>query len=148
MTLRWLVAGFHLLALVIGSGAICVRAWSLRTTLTEDRLRTVFRADSLWGLAALIWVGTGVWRAFGGLEKGTSYYLESTAFWVKMALLAAILILEVRPMITLVRWRIARKRGELFSLEDAALLSRISMVQVVLVGAMVFAATAVSRGLF
>lgn len=77
VTLRWLVAASHLLALAIGSGAICVRAWSLRGTLTEDRLRIVFRADSLWGLAALVWIGTGVWRAFGGLEKGTAYYASS-----------------------------------------------------------------------
>jgi putative membrane protein len=148
MTLRWLLAAVHLLALVIGSGAICIRAWSLRTTLTEDRLRTVFRADSLWGLAALLWVGTGVWRAFGGLEKGAAYYLGSTAFWIKMALLAAILVLEVRPMITLIRWRGAVKRGQLREINDAALLSRISMVQLVLVGAMVFAATAMARGVF
>jgi putative membrane protein len=108
----------------------------------------VFRADSLWGLAALLWVGTGVWRAFGGLEKGAAYYLGSTAFWIKMALLAAILVLEVRPMITLIRWRGAVKRGQLPEIDDAALLSRISMVQLVLVGAMVFAATAMARGVF
>jgi putative membrane protein len=147
MTLRWLVAAVHLLALVIGSGAICVRAWSLRTTLTEDRLRTVFLADGLWGLAAFLWIGTGIWRAFGGLEKGTAYYMGSAAFWIKMALLTAILVLEVRPMITLIRWRGAVRRGQLSGFDDAVLLSRISMAQLVLVGAMVFAATAMARGL-
>ena len=148
MTMRWLVAAVHVLALVIGSGAICVRAWSLRTTLTEDRLRTVFGADSLWALAAVLWIGTGVWRAFGGLEKGTAYYLESTAFWVKMGLLTAILALEVRPMITLVRWRVAIRRGEPFGTDGAILLSRISVAQLVLVGAMVLAATAMARGVW
>src|SRR5687767_9020129 len=107
MTLRWLVATAHLLALVIGTGAICVRAWSLSVTSNQDRLRTVFMADSLWGLAALLWIGTGLWRAFGGLEKGTAYYVGSTAFWIKLFLLAVILILEIRPMTTLIRWRIA-----------------------------------------
>lgn len=148
MALRWLLAALHLLALVIGSGAICIRAWSLRTTLTEDRLRTVFRSDALWGMAALLWVVTGVWRAFGGIEKGTEYYLASTAFWIKMTLLAGVLVLEIRPAITLTRWRTATRRGERLGIDDAPLLSRISMAQVVLVGLMVFAATAMARGLF
>jgi putative membrane protein len=147
MTLRWLVATIHLLALVIGTGAICVRAWSLRSTLTEKQLRTVLLADSLWGLAALLWIGTGLWRAFGGLEKGTAYYLGSTAFWIKMSLLVGILILEIRPMTTLIRWRIATRRGELFGIDEAPTLARISIAQAFLVGAMVIAATALARGL-
>lgn len=79
----------------------------------------MFRADSLWGLAALLWIVTGVWRAFGGLEKGTSYYLESTAFWIRMSLLAAVPVLEVRPAVTFTRWRSAFRRGELFGFDDA-----------------------------
>jgi putative membrane protein len=47
-----------------------------------------------------------------------------------------------------IRWRRAVGRGQLPGLDDAALLSRISMVQLVLVVAMVFAATAMARGVF
>lgn len=148
MTLRWLAATLHLLALVIGSGAICVRAWSLRLASRPDRLRTVFLADSLWGLAALLWIGTGVWRAFGGLEKGSAYYLGSTAFWIKMSLLGGILVLEVRPMTTLIGWRIAARRGGPVDLARAPMLARISLAQVFLVAAMVVAATAMARGLW
>jgi uncharacterized membrane protein len=80
MTLRWLVATVHLLALVLGTGSICVRAWSLRSATDPARLSTVFAADSLWGLAALLWIGTGVWRAFGGASRphagGQSIYRQ------------------------------------------------------------------------
>ncbi len=147
MVLRWLLAALHLLALVIGTGAICIRASTLRGTLTEDRLGTVFRADAMWGMAALLWIGTGAWRAFGGIERGSAYYLSSTAFWIKMALLAGILILEIRPAMTITRWRKASRRGEVLALDDAPLLSRISTIQAVLVGLMVLAATAMARGL-
>jgi putative membrane protein len=144
---RWLVATLHLLALGIGLGSIFVRARSLRSPMDETRLESVFLADTLWGAAAILWISTGLWRAFGGLEKGSSYYLHSDAFRIKMTLLAIILALEVWPMVTLIRWRIARARGGVIDLRTAPALARISTIQVLLVIAMVFAATAMARGL-
>lgn len=93
MVIRWLVAALHLLALGIGLGAVWARSRALRSVLDETGFRRVFFADTLWGVAALLWISTGLLRAFGGLEKGSAYYLHSTAFWVKMALLGAILAL-------------------------------------------------------
>jgi putative membrane protein len=145
--LRWLLAAFHLLALGIGLGAISVRAWALRPPLRPDRLPLVFLADTAWGVAALLWISTGLWRAFGGVEKGSAYYLGSSAFRIKMGMLALILLLEVWPMITLIRWRAARARGVDPALDSAPALSRISVIQALLVVAMVFAATAMARGL-
>lgn len=144
---RWLVATLHLLALGIGLGSIFVRARSLRAPMDATRLGSVFLADTLWGAAAILWISTGLWRAFGGLEKGSSYYLHSDAFRIKMTLLAIILALEVWPMVTLIRWRIARARGGVIDLRTAPALARISTIQVLLVIAMVFAATAMARGL-
>jgi len=146
MTLRWILASLHLLALGIGLGAVCVRAMALRRP-DANGLRRAFAADTAWGLAAGLWIATGAARAFGGLEKGSDYYLGSTAFQVKMALLLAILVLEVAPMVTLVRWRIQLKRGAEIDLRRAPLLARISLVQAVLVVCMVFAATAMARGM-
>ncbi len=147
MTIRWLLATIHLLALGIGLGAIATRARGLRAPVSENRLPGVFIADALWGVAALLWISTGLWRAFGGLEKGSAYYLSSTAFLIKMTLLGLILILEVWPMLTLIRWRAARTKGNRLSLEAAPALARISAVQALLVVAMVFAATAMARGI-
>lgn len=147
MTLRWLVAALHLLALGLGLGGVIVRAAALRPPLDAGRLRIVFLADGLWGLAALLWISTGLWRAFGGLERGASYYLASDAFWLKMALLLAILALEIRPMATLIRWRVAAGRGAAIDFGAASGMARTSAVQALLVVAMVFAATAMARGL-
>lgn len=148
MTLRWLLASFHLLALPLGLGAIVVRARALRGPLDESGLRRVFRADALWGLAAALWISTGIWRAFGGLEKGTAYYMASTAFQAKMALLLAILVLEVAPMIGLIKWRLGHRKGQTVDVSRARLYSRISVIQAHLVILMVFMATAMARGMF
>ena len=99
--LRWLLAALHLLALGIGLGAVWSRARSLRQPLDSPGLRRVLAADAWWGIAALLWISTGLWRWLGGLEKGTAYYLQNHVFWTKMLLLAVILALEVGPIITL-----------------------------------------------
>jgi putative membrane protein len=106
-----------------------------------------FRADTLWALAAVLWIATGLWRLFGGLEKGTAYYFGNDAFWTKMGLLVLVLLLEIVPMVTLIRWRAQDRRGEPIDTSRAALLVRISVFQAILVVLMVFAATAMARGI-
>jgi putative membrane protein len=111
MTLRWIFAALHLLALGIGLGAVWTRARALRALPEPSAFGRVFAADGAWGGAFVLWLGTGLMRAFGGLEKGTTYYLQNSAFHLKMGLLVLITLLEIWPAVTLVRWRIARKKG-------------------------------------
>lgn len=146
MPMRWLLAAIHLLALGIGLGAIWARARALRGPLDTAGLRRVFYADTWWGIAALLWITTGLTRAFGGFEKGSAYYLHNHFFWTKMGLLVLILALEVSPMITLIRWRIQVQRGQQPDSGVAKRLSRISILQAVLVVLMALAATAMARG--
>jgi putative membrane protein len=147
MLIRWMVAALHLLALGMGLGAVWARGRALRSPLDTSGLRRVFYTDTLWGIAALLWIATGLLRAFAGLEKGTAYYLQNRAFWIKMALLGVILLLEVWPMAALIRWRILRAHGQPFDTRSAPIFARISEVEALLVIAMIFAATAMARGL-
>lgn len=147
MLLRVLLAFAHLLALGVGLGAVWVRARALSGPLDRAGLRRAFAADAAWGLAALLWISTGLVRAFGGFEKGSAYYLHNDFFLLKMAALALILVLEVWPAVTLVRWRAADRRGEMPPADAAQRLAAISYVQAGLVVAMVLAATAMARGL-
>ena len=62
MTGRWLLAAFHLLALGVGLGAVWARGRALRGALDTPSLRRVFYADTWWGVAAFLWIGTGVLR--------------------------------------------------------------------------------------
>ena len=147
MTIRWLLAALHLLALGIGLGAVWARSRALRHTLDGSGLSRVFAADAWWGIAALLWLLTGLIRLFSSLEKGTAYYFGNHIFLLKMALFITIILLELAPMMTLVRWRKAAGRGEVPDTTRAAALSRTSVIQAALIVAMVFAATAVARGL-
>lgn len=161
--LRLVLAVLHLLALGIGLGAIYARARHLMTLSTpepapertqepaqEHGLARVFQADNWWAVAAVLWMSTGLWRAFGGTEKASAYYWAQPVFWSKMGLLGLILLLELWPMITLIRWRVAQARGRrpvLSHLAGAArTMARISMLQLALTVAMVVAASMLARG--
>jgi putative membrane protein len=148
--LRLALASLHLLALGIGLGAVMNRAAALREPITPASLQRVFRSDTMWGIAAVVWIGTGLWRVIGQTEKSTAYYLHNRLFWTKMGLLLAILVLEVWPMVTLIRWRIATARHGAPDTSGwtgpARRIAAISALQAALVVAMVVVATAMARG--
>jgi len=119
--LRITLAVLHLLALGIGLGAIFARARNAhRIGQSPDALGRTFFADNFWGAAAALWIATGLWRALAGTEKTPSYYWHNHVFLAKMGLLALVLALEVWPMMTLIRWRLAAGRQQLPSATDLA----------------------------
>jgi putative membrane protein len=146
--LRWMLAALHLLGFGIGLGAVWARARSIGgRPLDLPALHRAFAADSWWGVSAILLVGTGLWRLLAGTEKPTAYYLSSHAFFGKMALLIGILLLEIWPMITLIRWRVQVAKGSLPDPSSAAAIARISYAQAALLIGMVLAATAMARGM-
>ena len=147
MTLRWILATVHLLALGVGLGAVWARAYWLGRAQEATALVRVLTADAWWGGAALLWFSTGLWRLMAGMEKAPAYYLGATSFWIKMGALALILALELWPMITLVGWRVAVGVGEAPDLRRAATFRAMSLAQTALLLVMVLAATAMARGI-
>ncbi len=146
LSLSAFFSALHLLALALGLPSVFLRGRALAGPLDQVALRRLFAADTVWGLAALLWIGTGLARAFGGLEKGSQFYSLSPLFWVKMALLATVLLLEIWPMITFIRWRIARRRGHALDTTVAKRLYVINQAQLGLVVVMVFVASFMARG--
>lgn len=142
-----LLSSLHIFALAIGLPGIFLRARAL-TALQNDAaaLPRVFAADNAWGIAAILWLVTGLVRAFGPFEKTSAYYLHSGAFWLKMALFVAMMLLEILPMVTLIRWRIRTAKKESVDLSSAGRLALISRVELALLVAMPFVAAAMARG--
>jgi putative membrane protein len=150
--LRVIVASLHLIALGLGLGAVLTRGNVLREPITASSLRRAFRADTLWGIAAILWIATGLWRLFGGIEKGVPYYMHNTFFMAKMAFFALIIAIEIGPAITLVKWRVALlKKGlppeSVATPQAAKRIAMLSHVEALLVVLMVFAAAGMARGL-
>lgn len=147
MNLSYIMAVLHLLTFGIGFYAIWARANSLKKLTGTAGLNEVFKADNIWGIAALLWIGTGLWRAFGGLEKGSDYYLNSHPFLMKMGLFLLLFIIEIKPMVTLIRWRVKLRKNEAIDLSPARQMARLSHIELGLLAIIVFLAAAMARGL-
>jgi len=147
MNLSYLLATLHILTFGLGFYAIWSRASALKKLNDVSGLTEVFKADSLWGLAALLWIATGLWRAFGGLGKGSDYYLHSNTFIAKMSFFLLVFIIEIKPMVTLIQWRIRKRKNEAINFSAARTLSILSQIELGLLIIIVSLATAMARGI-
>lgn len=148
MDLRYAIATIHLLTFGLGFASCWMRASALRRLKDQEGVKAVLFADSLWGIAALLWILTGLWRAFGGLEKGSGYYLSNTAFIIKMSLFIIVFALEIKPMTTFIKWRIQKGKGLSPDLSVAPSLATTTYIQLLLLIPIVSMATAIARGIF
>lgn len=147
-----LLSALHVLALGVGLGSVFMRGRFLRALRAGPDPRALdgfFAADTLWGVAAALWLLTGLGRAFGHVEKEPGFYLRNGFFWIKMALFVSVVALEIWPMLTFIRWRIARKNGTpLPKLDRLGALVRVGDLETALVVLIPFVAAAMARGLW
>lgn len=143
-----LFSTFHLFALAIGLPSVIMRGKALKDLQTDpSALQRVFFADNLWGIAAILWIATGLFRAFGPFEKGSGFYLHSGTFLIKMGIFAVLFSLELWPMITFIRWRIAQAKGRPINTSRAGLFFKFNTAEIVLTIAMPFFASMMARGI-
>jgi uncharacterized membrane protein len=147
MSLRLILAALHLVALAIGPAAVWTRGRCLRQSLREPEnagaLKRALTADAWWGIAAGLWLATGLWRLLAGTEKSTSYYLGNHFFYAKMGMFLAVGAMEIWPMRTLMQWR-GGKRAP--NPRDVGRIEVISYVECALVILMIFTAVSMARG--
>lgn len=146
MTIRWLLAAVHLIGLAVGLGAIWARARAFRGRLDAQGIQQALYADNWWGISALLLIGTGLIRAFSGYEKGSDYYLQSDLFWAKLVMVVLVLVLEVPPMLMLIRWRVGMARGTSLNVSPARRYAATSTIQGFLLILILMAATGLARG--
>jgi putative membrane protein len=146
MVVSAIVSALHLLALPLGLPAVLMRGRALKRLPAPDAFASLFAADAVWGVAALLWLATGLLRAFGGLEKGSAYYLHNGLFHAKLTCFVLIWALEIWPMVTLIRWRLQRKKGQTPDVRRARLFFIFNHIELALAVTMVFLAAFMVRG--
>lgn len=144
--MRLTLAAVHLLALGIGLGASWARSRALRGRLDTEGLRRVFYSDNWWGVSGLLLLGTGLARLLMETEKTTSYYMNNYLFHTKMGLFILVVLLEIWPAMTLIKWRRARARSGNVATSASGRIAIISTLQVLLLVAILVIAVAMARG--
>jgi len=147
-----ILSALHVLALGVGLGSVFMRGRYLRALRggpDPQALHRLFTADTLWGVAAALWLLTGLARAFGRVEKAPEFYLRNGFFWIKMTLFVSVVALEMWPMATFIGWRRARREGRpLPGFDGLRTLVVINDLETALVVVIPFAAAAMARGLW
>ena len=145
MVVAAVLSALHLLTLALGLSGVIARGRALSGTLDEAGWRRLLAADNAWGIAAALWITTGLARVFwGGREPG--FYWSNGFFWVKVGLFGIVFLLELRPMITFVRVRTALARGTPLPEFAVQTFRRINAIEVALVLVIVFTAAFMARG--
>jgi uncharacterized membrane protein len=140
-----LLSAVHILTLALGLGAVFIRGRALAGPLDDAGWRRLLAADNAWGIAAGLWIASGLGRVFfGGKEAG--FYWHNGFFWMKLALFGLVFALEVAPMTTFIRVRSARRRRTALPRFSAEAYQRINTAEVALVVAIVFVAAFMARG--
>jgi putative membrane protein len=145
MVISALLSAVHVLTLALGLGAVVIRGRALARPLDEAGWQRLLAADSLWGVAAGLWIASGLGRVFVG-GKETAFYWHNGFFWVKLGLFGLVFALELTPMMTFIRVRSARSRGTALPRFSIEAYRRINQAEVVLVVAIVFVAAFMARG--
>jgi putative membrane protein len=140
-----LLSAIHLLTLALGLGAVYARGRALARPLDDDGWRRLLAADNAWGIAAGLWIASGLARVFfGGRTPG--FYTHNGFFWIKMSLFGLIFLLETAPMSTFIRVRAARRRGTALPQFPIDTFRRINAAELALVVLIVFVAAFMARG--
>jgi putative membrane protein len=105
----------------------------------------LLRADDLWGLAALLWIASGLARVFWG-GREAAFYWSNGFFWVKLAVFGVIVLMELSPMIAFIRARAARRRGATPLPFPVQRFRIINSVEIALVVVIAFVAPFMARG--
>jgi len=145
MIISALLSAIHVLTLALGLGAVFMRGDALHRPLDDAGWRRLLAADTVWGLAAALWIASGLARLFYGGKEPT-FYWRNGFFWVKLAMFAAVFALEWTPMVTFMRVRLAMRNGTTLPQFPVAVYRRINSAEIALVIAIVFAAAFMARG--
>jgi uncharacterized membrane protein len=145
MIVSALLSATHLLTLGLGLAAVFARGRALARPLDAAGWQRLLAADNAWGIAAGLWIVSGLARVFFG-GKDTSFYWHNGFFWIKMALFGIVFGLELAPMTAFIRVRAAIRHGTPLPRLPVDAYRRINTAELALVVAIVFVAAFMARG--
>ena len=145
MVVSALLSAIHVLTLALGLGAVFMRGQALARPLDDAGWRRLLAADNAWGIAAGLWIASGLARLFFG-GKEPSFYWHNGFFWLKLTLFGLVFLLELTPMMTFIRVRSAQRRGAALPRFSVQTLRRINTAEMALMVVIAFVAAFMARG--
>ena len=106
-----IVTYFHFVSIILLFVALTVEKILFKQSIDQKTARRILVFDSLYGIAALILLTTGLLKFFL-YGKGSGYYIHNYLMWIKLALFSIVGILSIYPTVYFLKWRKILKRDE------------------------------------
>src|SRR5262249_60414436 len=110
MVISAVLSAIHGLTLALGLGSLGLRGRALARPLDEAGWQQLLAADTAWGVAAGLWIASGLARGVWG-GKTPAFYWHNGLFLTKHPLFRLVFAIEPRPMLTFIQARSARRHG-------------------------------------
>lgn len=147
MTLDFLLASGHHIALLLIVAVLGAEALLLRHAPSADVLKSLGRLDALYGLSAVTLLLIGGARLSLG-AKGIAFYSGNPVFWLKMALFIVMGLISIWPTVRIFRWRkVFDATGALPDAAAWASTRKLAMAQLHLLPFVAICAAAMARGI-
>lgn len=98
-----ITAYFHYLSIGIIFAALAIEFFTLKEELNLKEAWRILWADSVYGIAAIIVLVTGILRVLY-FAKDTAYYLNNPIFWIKIAVYLIVGTVSLYPTISFLKW--------------------------------------------
>ena len=114
-----IVTYFHFVSIILLFVALTVEKILFKQSIDQKTARRILVFDSLYGIAALLLLTTGLLKFFL-YGKGSGYYIHNYLMWIKLALFSIVGILSIYPTVYFLKWRKILKRGEEVAISEEA----------------------------
>ena len=141
------VAYVHDLSFMVCFGALVMERQLIQPNPDRQRATRMVITDVVYGLAALLLLGSGVLRVlyFG---QGAGFYTHNPLFWTKVGMFLSVGALSLYPTVTYILWVVPLRKGELPQVGEALSVRLAWILNVELVGfaSIPLLATLMARG--
>lgn len=148
MILQAVLAYIHYLSIITLIAALVLELVIFEKDLSRKEIKKLQLADSLYGLAAILVLGTGTLRImlYG---NGWDYYLDNYFFIIKLSLFTIVGLLSIYPTIAFLKWRKLPKDHEGVSFDNTTYkrILTVIRIEVTLVFLIPLFATLMARGI-
>ncbi len=142
-----LITYFHFIGIFILISTLILEYVLFEKSLSNNTAKLISQADVWYGISAVIIVISGLLKLFY-FGKGSTYYINNSIFWGKMALFSIIGLLSIMPTIRFIKWRKKIKQGEGIQLNELEFkrTKRIILLEIIFFLFIPFLATLMARG--
>ena len=141
------VAYVHDLSFMVCFGALVMERQLIQPNPDRQRATRMVVTDVVYGLAALLLLGSGILRVlyFG---QGAGFYTHNPLFWTKVGVFLSVGALSLYPTVTYILWVVPLRKGELPQVGEAlsARLTWVLNVELVGFASIPLLATLMARG--